>query len=575
MPAADRTRARGPGSVPPGTNPGGAPLPATCEAEEPGETPLLKLSTAEYKNTVRDLLAASGAGARLAGIEARLDAVPDDSLGDSFRALDNRISLEHVQAYFNVGVAVGDAIAARARDVARGGGRLRDARAARRRAARAPSSSSFGQLAYRRPLERRRDRRARGAQRRRAHAGRSDARDRDRDDVVAALREPRRDRRRGGRQRRRPAAARPPTRSRRGSRTCSGRRCRTRSCSRRRPTARLRPRTASPRSSSACSTDDRTRETLWQFWNEWLRLEKFTGFETTRPGFQSLAEGEAVGEAGHEHYSDMVQEVRDLTELFTFERKGTRERAARDGRVGDALARSRAALRRRAVDRHAAPTRRVPAGTRAGLFQRAALLVSNLETTNPFHRGAFVRRNLLLRPARAAGPEHAAAGLARSAAGDRRRHHARALRQARSRATRPAPAATTSSARSASRSSRSTRSAATARASACTTSRPASRSPICRSTPSGVPRIRARRRAADHERRRAQPAHRREREGRALPRQQVLQLRDAAPLAARHARRLRGRRPRAAAQGRRTGLAAAFQRVAQHSSFFMRKVGAQ
>ena len=32
---------------------------------------------------------------------------------------------------------------------------------------------------------------------------------------------------------------------------------------------------------------------------------------------------------------------------------------------------------------------------RAGLLQRAALLVSNLEQTNPFHRGALVRRAIL------------------------------------------------------------------------------------------------------------------------------------------------------------------------------------
>src|SRR5690606_22828163 len=36
-----------------------------------------------------------------------------------------------------------------------------------------------------------------------------------------------------------------------------------------------------------------------------------------------------------------------------------------------------------------------PSGERAGLLQRAALLVSNLEQTNPFHRGALVRRAIL------------------------------------------------------------------------------------------------------------------------------------------------------------------------------------
>jgi hypothetical protein len=35
---------------------------------------------------------------------------------------------------------------------------------------------------------------------------------------------------------------------------------------------------------------------------------------------------------------------------------------------------------------------------RAGILQRAALLVSSLEQTNPFHRGSFVRRSILCDP---------------------------------------------------------------------------------------------------------------------------------------------------------------------------------
>ena len=34
-------------------------------------------------------------------------------------------------------------------------------------------------------------------------------------------------------------------------------------------------------------------------------------------------------------------------------------------------------------------------GNRTGILQRAALLVSSLETTNPFHRGSFIRRSIL------------------------------------------------------------------------------------------------------------------------------------------------------------------------------------
>lgn len=389
------TAGTGAGSIPPGTNPGGAPLPETCEAEEPGETPLLKLSTAEYKNTVRDLLDASGAGARLAGIEARLGAVPDDSLGDSFRSLDNRISLEHVQAYFNVGVAVGEAIAAEPATLRAVAGDC---------AMRAPLADScardfiarFGQLAYRRPLAD-----AEVDDLAELNDGKRTPAEAVRAIVIVTLSSPRFvnhleiDGSEVGNAEDLLQLTAYEIASRLSYLFWQTM-----------PDEELFAAAADGSLATEAGfaaqlarvfDDERTRTTLWQFWNEWLRLEKFTGFEITRPGFMSLAEGESVGEAGHDHYSDMVQEVRDLTELFTFDRKGT---------VGELLSTDISVTRSRDLARlygaqpwtgsGAYPT--LPSGTRAGLLQRAALLVSNLETTNPFHRGAFVRRNLLCDP---------------------------------------------------------------------------------------------------------------------------------------------------------------------------------
>jgi hypothetical protein len=143
--------------------------------------------------------------------------------------------------------------------------------------------------------------------------------------------------------------------------------------------------------------DARTKETLFQFWNEWFRLEKFTGFEVTRPGFRALVGSEPVGMMGHDYYADMVQEIRELTELFTFGDEKT---------LADLLTTDLSVTRSADLARlygvtpwsgtGAYPT--LPAGSRAGLLQRAALLVSNLEETNPFHRGALVRRNMLCDP---------------------------------------------------------------------------------------------------------------------------------------------------------------------------------
>lgn len=401
---ADRSteaRSANPGGAGPGepaapNDPRAEPSSSACDAQQvPGVTPLLKLSTAEYKNTVRDLLAASGIGQMPASVASKLASVPDDSLGDSFRGLDSRISLEHVQAYFEVGVAVGDA--------------LRDQPALFRAAAggcaaQSPLSASclrafiqgFGQLAYRRPLT---------------------------SDEVAEL-----------------AVLDDGTRS---------------------PAETIRAIAivvmSSPRfvnhpeidGSAAAGLDDlleltpyeiasrlsylfwqtmpdaelfaaaadgslateagfarqlervfhdpRTEDTLWQFWNEWLRLETFTGFETTRPGFQSLAQGEAIGQPGHDYYADMVAEVRDLTHAFTFVRTATLADLLTTD-VSTTRSADLAGLYGVTPWQGSGDYPKLPAGTRAGLFQRAALLVSNLETTNPFHRGAMVRKNLLCDP---------------------------------------------------------------------------------------------------------------------------------------------------------------------------------
>ena len=69
--------------------------------------------------------------------------------------------------------------------------------------------------------------------------------------------------------------------------------------------------------------DPRTRDTVWQFWNEWMRFESFTGFSAERPAFMALAAGENLGVAGHDHWGDMVREIHDLTDLYTWTQAGT------------------------------------------------------------------------------------------------------------------------------------------------------------------------------------------------------------------------------------------------------------
>src|SRR6476646_8298331 len=95
---------------------GSAPLPTTpdlfgaCPSNggEPGVSPLVKLSTIQYRNTVRDLLGTSGLSAVATEVAPMLAAIPDDSTV-AFRGLDARISTDHIQGYFNVASAVADA----------------------------------------------------------------------------------------------------------------------------------------------------------------------------------------------------------------------------------------------------------------------------------------------------------------------------------------------------------------------------------------------------------------------------------------------------------------------------------
>lgn len=380
----------GPGG-PVASNPGGTTL--SCDPKaEPGVSPLMKLSTVQYRNTVRDLLAAVGASAALPSVAGPLASVPDDSLGDGFRGLDNRTALEHVQGYFNVGVALGDAVA---KDRA-----LLTALAGKCASAATLSEACvdgfldrFVRLVYRRPLsdsDRSDYQSLNDGKRTPAQAIRAM--------LVVAMSSPRfvnhveiDGQAIGG------SSDRLQLTSYEVASRLSYTFWQTL------PDSALFAAAddGSLATDSGFATqlervfdDPRTHDTLWQFWNEWLAFEKFTGFETERPAFKALAAGESIGQPGHDYYGDMVQEMHDLTDVFTFDKSST---------LADLLTTDVSVTKSPDLAHlygvapwsgtGAYPT--LPTGTRAGLFQRAALLVSNLEGTNPFHRGALVRRSLL------------------------------------------------------------------------------------------------------------------------------------------------------------------------------------
>lgn len=363
------------------------PLPPGAE---PDVAPLMKLSTLQYRNTVVDLLTTSGLASVLPGVEPFMASVPADGT-DTFSALDNRVASEHLNGYFNVATGVGDAVEADAG--------LRGALAGECATESTLSAGcvdgflgQFGRRVFRRPLtdeERGRYAELNDGERSPAEAIRamvvtlmlapqflnhlevSGVEFKGRDDVLQL----------------------------------SGYELASKlsyTFWQSMPDDAL----LDAAESGALGTeegyasavarvfdDPRTRETIWQFYAEWFRLERFAGFQANRPAFQTLAEGENIGEPGHDHYGDMVQEIDDLTALIIWDEGGTLNDLLT---TNVSVTPSDDLARLYGVEPYSGgsyPT--FSDGERAGVLQRAALLANPLEQTNPFHRGAFIRNYIL------------------------------------------------------------------------------------------------------------------------------------------------------------------------------------
>jgi len=372
----------------------------TCPSNggEPGPTPLLKLSTIQYRNTVRDLLSASGLSAVATEVAPMLAAIPDDSTV-AFRGLDARISSDHIQGYFNVATAVANAATSTSQRLTSLAGSC---------AGTSPLAAScldaflasFGKRAFRRPLDA-----DEIALMKDVATGKSpapaNATEAIRNVVVMLLMSPRF-------ANHLELAGTPisgstdylaldpyeiasrlsytfwqtlPDDALLGAAAATG-------------DSSLGTDTGFNTQLDRVFADPRTRDTIWQFWNEWMRFESFTGFASDRPAFKALATGENVGVAGHDHWGDMVREVHDLTDLYTWAQAGT----FADLMTSDLSVTKSADL----AHLYAVPAwsgsgdyPRFTDGSRRGILQRGALLAASLETTNPFHRGSFLRRSIL------------------------------------------------------------------------------------------------------------------------------------------------------------------------------------
>jgi hypothetical protein len=140
-------------------------------------------------------------------------------------------------------------------------------------------------------------------------------------------------------------------------------------------------------------SDPRTKDAISVFYKEWWHVGWLNEFPNT-PGLQTLAQGTTIFQMGADHLQAMTDEIRALTEHFTFATPGT----YKDLLVTDlSFTRSPNLASLYGVQpwdgSSALP--HMPAGQRAGILTRGSFLVNDNYETHPVHRGVTIKRRLL------------------------------------------------------------------------------------------------------------------------------------------------------------------------------------
>lgn len=140
-------------------------------------------------------------------------------------------------------------------------------------------------------------------------------------------------------------------------------------------------------------SDARTKDAINVFYKEWWHVGWLSEFPKT-PGLQTLAQGTTVFQMGADHLQAMTDEIRALTEHFTFATPGT----YKDLLVTDlSFTRSThlASLYGVKPWDGSSAYPQMPAGQRSGILTRGSFLVNDNYETHPIHRGVTIKRRFL------------------------------------------------------------------------------------------------------------------------------------------------------------------------------------
>jgi hypothetical protein len=141
--------------------------------------------------------------------------------------------------------------------------------------------------------------------------------------------------------------------------------------------------------------DPRAKAGVADFFRQWLQLDKVPQLPSMdTPAFETFAAGENIGQPGHNHRGDMIQEVLDMGTYFTLTQPARYDdllTTPYSFATTDDLAHLYGVAKWDGDPQHMVS---LPNG-RAGLLSRAAMLVSGSESTRPIVKGHEVRMQVL------------------------------------------------------------------------------------------------------------------------------------------------------------------------------------